>query len=51
MQRHVETKRPRRLHVDDEFEFGGLHHRQVSGLGALEEHALGSPKSYAAFTL
>ena len=40
-----------RLHVDDEFEFGGLHHRQVSGLGALEEHALGSPKSYAAFTL
>src|SRR5271157_4596044 len=35
----VETKRLGRCHIDDELEFGRLHHRQVGGLGALEDAA------------
>src|SRR5262245_45450754 len=34
--RYRETKRPRRLSVDNEFEFFGLHNRQVGGSCTLE---------------
>ena len=35
----VEAKRLGGLEVDDELEFGRLHHRQVGRLGALEDAA------------
>ena len=34
---YLNAKRSGRLQVDDEFEFGGLHHRKVGGLRALED--------------
>src|SRR6516165_8290457 len=37
--RYFEAERPGRLQVDDEFELGGLYHRQVGGLCALENLA------------
>src|SRR5580704_2833251 len=37
--RHLDAERSRRLQVDDELEFGRLQHRQVRGLGALEDAA------------
>ena len=37
--RHLDTECARRLKVDDELEFGRLQHRQVGGLGALEDVA------------
>src|SRR5262249_59238866 len=37
--RHLDAECPRGLHVDDELEFGRLQHRQVTGLGALEDAA------------
>src|SRR6202011_2863439 len=37
--RHLDAERSRRLKVDDELEFGRLQHRQVGGLGALEDAA------------
>src|SRR5262245_26776139 len=36
---HVEAEHPRGLSVDDQFEFGRLHNRQVHGLGTLEDAA------------
>jgi hypothetical protein len=53
--RHGEAERPGGLQVDDDIEFGRLQHRQVGGLGALEDstgvgadltmHASGQAKS------
>src|SRR5258708_11539534 len=37
--RHLDAEEPGRLQVDDELELGGLHDRQVRGLGALEDAA------------
>src|SRR5215813_5484650 len=37
--RYVEAKRTRGRKIDDELEFGGLHHGQVGGLSALEDAA------------
>jgi hypothetical protein len=37
--RHLDAERPRRLQVDGEIELGCLQHRQVGGLGALEDFA------------
>ena len=34
---YLDAKRSGRLQVDDEFEFGGLHHRKVGGFRALED--------------
>ena len=36
---NFESERLGGLEVGDEFEFGRLHHRQIGGLGALEEAA------------
>ena len=35
--RHIETEGSGSLRVDDQLEFRRLHHRQVHGLGALED--------------
>jgi hypothetical protein len=35
----LDAERARRLQVDDELEFGRVHHRQVGGLRALEDAA------------
>ena len=37
--RPFDAERSRRLQVDDELEFGRLQHRQVGGLGALDDAA------------
>ena len=35
--RHIKAERSRGLKIDDEFELGGLHDRQVGRLGAFED--------------
>src|SRR5262249_24091367 len=35
--RNFQVKRPGRLEIDDELDFGRLHDRQIGGLGALED--------------
>jgi NAD(P)-dependent dehydrogenase (short-subunit alcohol dehydrogenase family) len=35
--RHLDAERARRLKIDDELELGRLQHRQIGGLGALED--------------
>src|SRR4051812_35627676 len=37
--RNLETKGLCRLPIDDQFELGRLHHRQILGLGTLEDAA------------
>src|SRR6516165_12660739 len=37
--RHLYAKRSRRLQVDDQYKFGRLQHRHVSGLGTLKDAA------------
>src|SRR5262245_47819666 len=37
--RYCQAKHPGGLDVDNQLEFGGLHNRQVCGLGALEDTA------------
>src|SRR5450631_2705346 len=39
IQGHFDAERTRRLQVDDELEFGRLHHWQIGGLSAVEDAA------------